>query len=203
MNFKQPYELKGKHAFFAPSKHTWLRWDKDKIRTAFRNAKAAEMGTILHAHAESCINLGTKLLAKKETLGMYVNDCIDYKMDTEVPLYYDDLCFGHADALAFRRKKLRIFDLKTGLVTPGSMEQLLIYAALFCFNVPIKNGDRWEFTGERIDPRTISFDLRIYQFDQAICYEPSGDEIAEIMEIIEDDVAFILSDDFDEEEING
>ena len=89
------------------------------------------------------------------------------------------------------------------MVTPGSMEQLLIYAALFCFNVPIKTGDRWEFTGERIDPRTISFDLRIYQFDQAICYEPSGDEIAEIMEIIEDNVAFVLSDDFNEEEING
>lgn len=200
MNFKQPYELKNKHAFFAPSKHTWLRWDREKIKTSWENAKAAEMGTILHAHAEQCINLGTKLLDKKSTLGMYVNDCIDYKMDTEVPLYYDDLCFGHADALVFRRKKLRVFDLKTGLVTPGSMEQLLIYAALFCFNRPEKIDGVWRFTGERTDPDSIAYDLRIYQFDQAICYEPTGEEIAEIMDIIAENTAFVSFDILGEEE---
>lgn len=199
MNFKQPYELKNKHAFFAPSKHTWLRWDKDRIREAWKNAKAAELGTALHAHAESCILFGTKLLDKKSTLGMYVNDAIEYKMDTEVPLYYNDLCFGHADALGFRRKKLRVFDLKTGLITPGSMEQLLIYAALFCFNKPEKIDGVWRFTGLRTDPLSISYDLRIYQFDQAVCYEPSGEEILEIMNIIIEDTDFVSTNMIGEE----
>ena len=199
MNFKQPYELKNKHAFFAPSKHTWLKWDKDRIREAWKNAKAAEMGTALHAHAESCIKYETKLLDKKSTLGMYVNDAIDYKMDTEVPLYYHDLCFGHADALCFRRKKLRIFDLKTGLITPGSMEQLLIYAALFCFNKPEKIDNIWRFTGEYTDPLSISYDLRIYQFDQAVCYDPTGKEILDIMNIIIDNTDFVLNNILNEE----
>ena len=201
MSFKQPYELKNKHAFFAPSKHTWLRWDRDRIKDAWRNAKAAEMGTILHSYAEDSIKLKIKLLDKKSTLGMYVNDAIDYKMDPEVPLYYDDLCFGHADALSFRRKKLRIFDLKTGIITPGSMEQLLIYAALFCLNPVIKVNGQWQFTDKPIDPKTISYDLRIYQFDQAICHEPSGDEIAEIMDIIVDNVAFVTMEILNGEEV--
>ena len=173
MNFKPFFELKNKHAFLSPSKHTWIHWDRDKIENAFRNYKAAERGTKLHAIAEDLITEGLKLQDSKSTLGMYVNDAIDYKMKTEVPLYYSDNCFGHADALSFRRKKLRIFDYKSGVVSPGSMDQVLIYAALFCFTYDV-------------DPKSIKYDLRIYQFDQATCYEPSGDEIAEIMDIIVD-----------------
>ena len=177
MSFKPFSNQNNKHAFFAPSKHTWLRWDKDKIVEALRNWKAAERGTLLHEHAENCIRLKTRLKDDKSTLGMYVNDAIYYNMEPEVKLtYHPILCFGHADALCFRRKKLRIFDLKTGLVTPGSMEQLLIYAALYC----LENG---------IDPRSIKYDLRIYQFDQATCHEPDGEEIAEIMDIIVENVA--------------
>ena len=58
------------------------------------------------------------------------------------------------------------------------MDQLLIYAALYCFTYDV-------------DPRSIKYDLRIYQFDQATCYEPTGDEIAEIMDIIIDSDAVI------------
>ena len=178
MNFKPFLELKNKHAFFSPSKHTWIHWDRDKIITSWNNFKAAERGTELHEFAEKAIKFGIKLQDSKSTLGMYVNDAIDYKMTPEVALYYSDNCFGHADAVCFRRKKLRIFDLKTGLVTPGSMDQLLIYAALYCFTYDV-------------DPRSIKYDLRIYQFDQATCYEPTGDEIAEIMDIIIDSDAVV------------
>ena len=175
MNFKPFFELRNKHAFLSPSKHTWIRWDRDKLINAWHNYKAAERGTELHELAEKCIKFGVKLQDNKSTLGMYVNDAISYKMTPEVALYYSDNCFGHADALSFKRKKLRIFDLKTGLVTQGSMDQLLIYAALFCLTY-------------EIDPRSIKYDLRIYQFDQAVCYEPTGDEISEIVEaIIEND----------------
>ena len=178
MNFKPFSELKNRHAFFSPSKHTWIHWDHEKIVTAWNNFKAAERGTELHDFAEKAIKHGIKLQDSKSTLGMYVNDAIDYKMTPEVALYYSENCFGHADAVCFRRKKLRIFDLKTGLITPGSMDQLLIYAALYCFTYDV-------------DPRSIKYDLRIYQFDQATCYEPTGDEIAEIMDIIIDSDAVI------------
>ena len=51
------------------------------------------------------------------------------------------------------------------------MDQLLIYAAIYCLE-------------RKVDPYSIKYDLRIYQFDKAICHEPSGEEIAEIMDII-------------------
>jgi hypothetical protein len=70
-------------------------------------------------------------------------------MTSEVPLFYSDDCFGTADALGFRSNTLRISDLKTG-ITEASMQQLKIYAALFCFE--------YEFP-----PDTIDIVLRIYQ----------------------------------------
>ena len=171
MNFNKHYELKNKHAFFSPSKHYWLRWDEEKIRNSYINAKAVEKGTRLHNLAAECISLGIKLKDNKTTLSMYVNDALSYKMTPEVALFYSDNCFGHTDAISFKRNILRIFDLKTGEITTASMEQLLIYAALFCLEY-------------HIDPKSIKYDLRIYQFDKAICYEPNGDEIAEIIDII-------------------
>ena len=171
MNFNTHYEIKDKHAFLSPSKHYWINWDTEKLRTSFKNAQAAERGTRLHALAAECISLGVKLQNNKTTLSMYVNDALGYKMTAEVPLFYSSNCFGHADALSFNRKLLRIFDLKTGAVSQASMDQLLIYAALFCLEY-------------HVDPKSIKYDLRIYQFDKAICYEPNGEEINEIMDII-------------------
>lgn len=171
MNFNTHYELKDKHAFLSPSKHYWINWDEDKLRASYKNAQAAERGTRLHSLAAECISLGIKLQNNKTTMSMYINDAIGYKMTSEVPLFYSSNCFGHADALSFNRKLLRIFDLKTGTVTQGSMDQLLIYAALFCLEYGV-------------DPRSIKYDLRIYQYDNAVCYEPEGTEIAEIMDII-------------------
>ena len=171
MIFNKHYELRNKHAFLSPSKHYWINWDEEKLRNSYRNAQATERGTELHELAEKCIRNGVKLQANKTTLSLYVNDAIGYKMTPEQALYYSDNCYGHADAISFRRNILRIFDLKTGEVTPGSMDQLLIYAAIFCHEY-------------HVDPHSIKYDLRIYQFDKAVCYEPEGEEIAEIMDII-------------------
>lgn len=65
---------------------------------------------------------------------MYVNDAIGFKMTPEQPLFYSENCFGTADAISYRNKLLRIHDLKTGLI-PAHMEQLMIYAALFVWNI--------------------------------------------------------------------
>lgn len=65
---------------------------------------------------------------------------------------------------------LHIFDLKTGS-RPVHIEQLLIYAALFCLEYKIK-------------PTDISTELRIYQSDEILVHEPTPDEILEIMDKI-------------------
>lgn len=99
---------------------------------------------------------------------MYVNDAIGYKMTPEQLLYYSENCFGTADSISFRKKFLRIHDLKTGEI-PAHMEQLLIYAALFCLEYNIKP---YELDG---------VELRIYQSDDIIYMNPEADEIVPIM----------------------
>lgn len=76
-------------------------------------------------------SIGQKLPRLNKTLNAYVNDAIGYKMIPEQILFYSDNCFGTADAIVFRNGLLRIHDLKTGVI-PAHMEQLEVYAALFC-----------------------------------------------------------------------
>jgi hypothetical protein len=91
-------------------------------------------------------------------------------METEVVLFYSERFFGTADAISFRNGMLRIHDLKTG-VSPVKMEQLEIYAALFCLEYKVKPGE-------------IKMELRIYQNDEVQIHEPSTEAIAEIMDKI-------------------
>ena len=98
------------------------------------------MGTRLHAWAKETIDLGIKQPRSKKTIYAYVNDAIGFRMSTEVVLYYSDRFFGTADAISFRNGFLRIHDLKTGK-TAVHMEQLEIYAALFCLEYRVKPGD--------------------------------------------------------------
>lgn len=164
------YDLVGKHAFLGASKWHWLNYDEEKLLESYRRSLAVERGTRLHALAAELISLGQKLPEEQLTLNLYVNDAINYKMRAEQVLYYSDNCFGTADAICFRNKKLRIHDLKTG-DTPTHMEQLLIYAALFCLEYKVKPGD-------------ISFELRIYQNDDALVCNPTAEDILPIMDRI-------------------
>lgn len=170
INFYQHKNLKGLHALFSPSQSSWLRYDDEKAIRVMQNKKAAERGTQLHEWAKTTIDLGIRQPRSKQTLYSYVNDAIGFRMDTEVILYYSDRCFGTADAICFRNNMLRIHDLKTG-EKPVSMEQLEIYAALFCLEY-------------HIDPRNIKMELRIYQNDEIIYHEPTAEDIEPIMEHI-------------------
>lgn len=170
MNFVKHSNLEGLHAPFGASKSAWLRYDDDKAIDVFRNMKAKEMGTKLHEWAKNTIDLGIKQPRSKKTIYAYVNDAIGFKMKTEVVLYYSDRFFGTADAISFRNNILRIHDLKTGK-TPVHMEQLEIYAALFCLEYKIKPGE-------------IDIELRIYQNDEVICHNPTAEDILPIMDKI-------------------
>ena len=170
MIFNNHNNLEGLHAPFGASKSSWLRYDDKKVVEVFRNMKAAEMGTRLHEWAAETIKLGIKQPRSKQTLSAYVNDAIGFKMDTEVVLFYSERFFGTADAISFRKNILRIHDLKTGK-KPVTMDQLEVYAALFCLEYRIKPGD-------------IDMELRIYQNDEVLCHKPTVEDIAPIMDKI-------------------
>ena len=140
MNFVKHSNLEGLHAPFSASQSAWLRYDTEKALTVYDNMRAKERGTKLHDWAKRTIDLGIKQPRSNKTLYAYVNDAIGFKMSTEVVLYYSPYFFGTADAISFRNNKLRIHDLKTG--KSGHMEQLEVYAALFCLEYKIKPGDK-------------------------------------------------------------
>lgn len=170
MNFNKNLNLAGKHAFLSPSNYHWLDYDEDKLRRVYFEKQQAALGDKKHAFAQQAIELKVKQAENGTTLSRYINDVIGFRMFPEVPLYYTDDCFGTADALGIRDNILRIFDLKTG-VTPASMKQLLIYAALFFLQY-----------SRLFDPREVRVILRIYQSDDFVELEP---DVAELLMVIE------------------
>ena len=170
MIFNRHYNLNGQHAFLGASKYHWINYDENKIAESYFKFMAAQRGTELHDFAAQCIRLGQKLPKSKKTLNMYVNDAIGYKMTPEQVLYYSENCFGTADAISFRNNLLRIHDYKSGVI-PAHMEQLMIYAALFCLEYKIK-------------PSEIDIELRLYQSDEILYHNPTVDELVPIMDKI-------------------
>ena len=173
MIFNRHINYEGLHAPFSASKSSWLRYDDSKAVEVYTNTKAKEMGTKLHEWAKTTIDLGIKQPRSKKTICAYVNDAIGFKMNTEVVLYYSDRFFGTADAISFRNNVLRIHDLKTGKVgkIEHHMEQLEVYAALFCLEY-------------RIKPSEIDMELRVYKNDQVLVHQPAPEDISQIMEKI-------------------
>lgn len=170
MQWNDHSRLTGQHAFLGASKYHWLNYDAQRLADAYMNFQAKEKGTRLHAFAAECITLRQKLPKSKKTLNAYVNDAIGFRMDPEMVLYYSENCFGTADAITFNDNLLRIHDLKTGAV-PAHMEQLFIYAALFCMEY-------------RINPKDIQFETRIYQNDDIWTENPTYEDIDPIIEKI-------------------
>ena len=176
MQFNNHYKLNGLHAFLGASKYHWIGYDEEKLINTYSKYQATLKGTELHEVAAKLIKLGLKQPKSKKTFNMYVNDAIGFRMTPEQVLYYSDNCFGTADAISYRydpktnRHMLRIHDLKTG-VTPAHMEQLMIYAALFCLEY-------------RVRPGEIDIELRIYQSDEILYFNPTEEDIAPIMDKI-------------------
>ena len=162
--------IRGQHAFLSASKYHWINYDIDKLGDSYRSFQAVQRGTKLHALAQGLIEEKIRQARTKTTFNMYVNDAIGYNMTPEQVLYFSDNCFGTADCISFRNNMLRIHDLKTGS-TPAHMEQLEIYAALFCLEYHMK-------------PDEIKMELRIYQNDEVEILEPDPDYIYEIMDKI-------------------
>lgn len=172
MIFNRHSNLAGAHAFLSASNYHWIRYDADKLERIFMAWKAAQRGTQLHDLAKHMIRMSIKPERTGTTFSEYVNDCIGFKMLPEQVLYYSPNCYGTADAISFKEstKKLRIFDLKNGKTT-SSMDQLKVYAALFCL----------EYDKQ---PWQIEIELRIYQNDAVNIVDAEPTEIKQIMEQI-------------------
>lgn len=176
MKWNDHSKLAGSHAFLSASGYHWINYTPEKLILTYKNRIATLKGTELHEFASTCIKLRQKLPKSQKTLNMFVNDAIGYGMESELILYYSDNCFGTADAIYFGRQRgserliLRIHDLKTGEV-PAHMEQLLVYASLFCLEYKIK-------------PAEIDIELRIYQKNEVLYFQPHSEDIVPIMDKI-------------------
>lgn len=170
MIFRKHSELRDKHAFLSPSSYSWINYTEEKLEHRYTAAQAARRGSDLHDLAHEAVRLNVKLSRTNKAISTYVNDAIGYKMTCEQPLYYSDNCFGHADTISFRRGKLRIHDLKTG-ITPVKERQLEIYAAIFCLEYGVS-------------PFDIDIELRIYQGEAVRPYYPAPEAIQNIMTTI-------------------
>lgn len=172
MNFIPHLDLVGQHAFLGASKYHWINYDDEKLAQSYLSSLAVQRGTELHDFAATCIRMKQRLPRARKTLNMYVNDALEFNLTPEQPLYFSRNCFGTADGINFDEKKqfLRIHDLKTG-ATPAHMEQLQIYAALFCLEYHKR-------------PENLGMELRIYQNNEIQLSIPDCKDIDKIMTTI-------------------
>lgn len=196
--FDKHPELCDKHAFLAPSKISWQRYDLEKLFVAIEREKASAIGTVFHDMAADHIlkkkkySLSTlvgimedrliqndlyscylDLKPMAQNIKNFVDDAILFRMQPEVTLVYNSVfAFGKADAISYNMKDsvLRIHDLKTGS-TPAHMEQLYAYAAYFCLNYKFK-------------PSDIDIHLRIYQHGEIFEETPDLDALVHLMDTI-------------------
>ena len=191
MIFNKHLRLEGQHAFLGASKSSWLNYSPETLIERYKNICFGPLcGTASHALAKKLISNKIELTQKDKklfllhlmdsgiprqfidmnifnTLVMYVNDSIKNNMVPEQVLFYSDNCFGTADAINFEDDTLSIYDFKTGRIL-AHIEQLEIYAALFCLEYDVLPGE-------------IKTDLRIYQNGEAFIYNPTAEDIVPII----------------------
>ena len=197
MNWNDHSKLEGKHSILSPSSPSWLNYSdesSDALYQRYISQYSQTLGTALHQFACERIRNRLKINAHEknsllaylikegiprdvidmsyiyDNLMHYINDGIGFGLDPEVMLYFSPNCFGTADTINFKKDFLRIHDYKSGR-TPVHMEQLEVYAALFCFEYKVK-------------PSDISMELRIYQTDNLAIENPESSTIEAIMDKI-------------------
>jgi hypothetical protein len=171
LRWKKHSHLSGAHAFLSPSQYHWINYDEEKLKFRWKTIRAAMRGVEDHRYAAIAIEEDEVQDDETTTLGMYINQCIQYRMVPEQVLYYSPNCFGTVDAIAWRYRVLRISDLKTG-ASKTSEHQLEVYAALF-------------FLEYEIDPFSArEIELRIYQDRECRVYDGDPAYIRGIMDKI-------------------
>ena len=103
---------------------------------------------------------------------LFICDCIGFRMGSEEKVSLSSMINGTADAIQFypKDKLLRVSDLKTG-ARPAKMDQLYIYAAIYCHE-------------NRINPLNITTETRIYQNGEIHMEQPESGVINDILQNI-------------------
>ncbi len=202
ISFNRHPDLEGKHALLGASNYHWLNYDRDRLYARMVSGYSESIGTLTHDLAKQLILKKIRLRKSDHkvlyfhlvshgipdyainmdrlypNLMNYVNDAIGFGMEPEIILKYSDNCFGTADAICSRDHILRIHDLKTG-VSPVHIEQLMIYAALYCLEYKVKPNSfkkivlnlyqGGDIIGDEIDPAAIQDIMdKIIDFDSYI-----------------------------------
>lgn len=100
---------------------------------------------------------------------LFICDSIGFRMESEQKVSVSSIIEGTADAIRYYPKEnlLRVSDLKTGS-RPAKMEQVFIYAALYCYE-------------NRLDPLKTAFETRIYQNGEIYTEQPTGETISRML----------------------
>ena len=173
MNWKSYSYLENTHAFLSPSKYHWLNYTSEKLVLTYENYKKIALGTQYHKLAAELITFAVRLPNTSASFNSFVNDAIGFKMKAEVLLFSSDNCYGTADAISFSNGVLRIHDLKTGQ-SPGSINQLIIYAGLFCLDYAIEAREVEEIH------------LRLYQNEEITEFSPTIEAVFDVVSRIEE-----------------
>lgn len=209
MNWNDHSKLKGTHPLFSPSQPAFFQLSGEDFKDRLIRKSRTGLGTEFHEWAALKITRRHKITNVREelksideyiyskyynekfgylpidavrllkalpyvpkevftTIKDYVNDAIGFGLDPEVVLYYSEDFYGTTDAIGLEKKVLRIHDLKTGS-TPAKMEQLFGYDALYCLEY-------------KVDPMSIEHELRIYQNDDILIANPTGEDIKPYMD---------------------
>ena len=135
----------------------------EKYMEKYSKCYDPEFGTLLLKHLHYIP--GEAFLTTKQ----FINDSIGFRMESEKRLTVSSMIYGTADAVRYYTKEnlLRVSDLKTGK-RPAKIEQVFIYAALYCYEYKLK-------------PLNTNFEARIYQNGEIFIEQPSGEDINEIL----------------------
>lgn len=210
MNFNKHLEIKGGHAIFGASQHSWLRYNDDKLIERVDNLMSKNLGTEIHDFARSQIDLGirsTSVRSLKNSLKTYI-----YRkyFDEEIDSLSD---YGKKIINGVSRLNKTVFDnLQTYIndcvgycMTP---EQKLCADLYYFYGTAdvisyrdhilrifdLKTG-RIEAHMEqlmvyaaffcieyKVDPKEVElFDLRLYQNDHVVCHNPTAADIEQIV----------------------
>ena len=197
MIWNEHSKLEGKHALFSASKWSWINYDMERMLDMRDKSYATTIGTLIHKYAADKITCMQKLKKHNKSdikfellrnkiphdvvdrydvdrvfdiLQVYVNDSIGFHMKPEQMLFYSMKFFGTADSISYREQQLKIFDFKSG-ETPAHIEQLMIYAALFCLEYSKR-------------PTELDMELRLYQSPEVLVVHPDASDIVPIMDKI-------------------
>ena len=134
----------------------------EKYMEKYSKCYDPEFGTLLLKHLHYIP--GEAFLTTKQ----FINDSIGFRMESEKRLTVSSMIYGTADAVRYYTKEnlLRVSDLKTGK-RPAKIEQVFIYAALYCYEYNLK-------------PLNTNFEARIYQNGEIFIEQPSGEDINDI-----------------------